>query len=325
MVSRTEFKDHPVALVGTVDCTGVPGLPLCRKHNVDVYPTIKYDTLPCLPVPRLSHFLSSLLGPRTVRPFSLFFVFLPRWGDPHGNLELYDNEKSYYFLHQFVRKHVSNPTCGLSPQAILMEFTTSSSWRSALLFTSTAVGNVCRPRSPRSLQRGTEVADPAIPGLRRRLGFYQLNGIYLSRLNPSIRNQSPAPPPLPMPPPPSPHTHRRCCCTRDCQAWNTEELNANINFRVKKIRKARLDSLCFLDPVVCCSSSLRSLLLSLSSSFLLPPASRYHLSVAPFSFLFGLLPFVSLFLQSQIICADGRAARMIVLRTCSWRINSRKR
>ena len=34
-----------------------------------------------------------------------------RWGDPHGELQRYDDDLSYYFLHKFVRNHVSNPTC----------------------------------------------------------------------------------------------------------------------------------------------------------------------------------------------------------------------
>jgi len=37
-----DFKDSPTALVADVDCTTDDGKPLCEKHGVQGFPTIKY-------------------------------------------------------------------------------------------------------------------------------------------------------------------------------------------------------------------------------------------------------------------------------------------
>jgi len=67
-----DFKDSPTALVADVDCT-TEGEPLCSKHGVSGYPSIK-------------------------------------WGDP-GDLKDYEGGRSYEDFKKFAEENLG-PTCG---------------------------------------------------------------------------------------------------------------------------------------------------------------------------------------------------------------------
>mmetsp|Transcript_120100 Transcript_120100/g.383369 ORF Transcript_120100/g.383369 Transcript_120100/m.383369 type:complete len:139 (-) Transcript_120100:91-507(-) len=67
-----DFKDSPKALVADVDCTA-EGQPLCEKHGVSGYPTLKY-------------------------------------GDP-GDLKAYEGGRTYNDLKKFAEENLG-PTCG---------------------------------------------------------------------------------------------------------------------------------------------------------------------------------------------------------------------
>jgi ElaB/YqjD/DUF883 family membrane-anchored ribosome-binding protein len=68
-----EWKDHPVGLVASVDCTADDGQPLCQEFEVQGFPTLLY-------------------------------------GDPLA-AESYDGERDYESLSEFAKQHISKLIC----------------------------------------------------------------------------------------------------------------------------------------------------------------------------------------------------------------------
>jgi hypothetical protein len=71
-----EWKDHPVGLVASVDCTADEGQPVCEGFEVQGFPTLLY-------------------------------------GDPSAP-EPYDGAREYEALSEFAKEHISKPICSVS-------------------------------------------------------------------------------------------------------------------------------------------------------------------------------------------------------------------